>query len=81
MKRLVLSISLMIWQYSFSADFMHDLGLGFWSKIRNNNTGQPTSYGPHIHYMPRINFRLKGQHIILYCFPSCDWRKISSDGR
>ncbi len=59
MKRLLLGISLIIFQYSFSADFMHDLGLGFWSKIRNNYTGQPTSYGPHIHYMPRINIRIK----------------------
>ena len=59
MKRLLLIMYILIYQYSYSADFMHDLGLGFWAKIRNINTGQPTSYGPHIHYMPRVNFRIK----------------------
>ena len=42
-----------------SAGFMHDLGIGFWSKLRNINNGQQTSYGPYVQYMPRGNFKIK----------------------
>lgn len=59
MKKIYVILILFSYNSSFGADFMHDLGLGFWSKLRNVNNGQPTSYGPYIQYMPRCNFKLK----------------------
>ena len=43
----------------FAVDFMHDVGIGFWSKLRNPKFGIPTSYGPYVQYMPRCNFPIK----------------------
>lgn len=59
MKKLLLISSIFIIQNISAADFMHDIGLGFCSKLRNTTNGQPTSYGPNIQYTPRCNFKVK----------------------
>lgn len=59
MKKLFPLILLFYSSQLIAADFMHDLGIGFWSKLRNTSTAEPTSYGPFVHYMPRCNFGFK----------------------
>lgn len=59
MKIILLIFSTLMIQNLYAVDFMHDIGLGFWSKIRNETNGQPTSYGPNIQYTPRCNFKVK----------------------
>ena len=59
MKYVTLILFMLLFSNVQSADFMHDLGIGFWSKLRNINNGQQTSYGPYVQYMPRGNFKIK----------------------
>lgn len=69
MKKFLLVIILFSVQYNFAVDFMHDIGLGFWSKLRNTKTAEPTSYGPNIQYMPRVNFSIKDNMSISIASP------------
>ncbi len=58
MKKIIFILFLSYANPIISADFMHDLGIGFWSKLRNVKNAQPTSYGPNLQYMPRCNFKV-----------------------
>jgi hypothetical protein len=51
MKYVTLILFTLLFGNAQSADFMHDIGIGFWSKLRNINNGQQTSYGPYVQYM------------------------------
>ncbi|MCC6584470.1 MAG: hypothetical protein IT271_12265 [Chitinophagales bacterium] len=59
MKRIVFLLLTFLSSSIYAADFMHDIGVGFWSKLRNTNNAEPTSYGPFAQYMPRCNFKIK----------------------
>lgn len=69
MKRFIFIVCMVFSSSIFAADFMHDIGIGFWSKLRNKNNGQPTSYGPYAQYMPRCNFGFKDKMSISFASP------------
>ena len=69
MNNIIFTILIISCNSIFAADFMHDIGLGFWSKIRNTNNGQPTSIGPYVQYMPRCNFGFKEKMSISIASP------------
>ena len=69
MKSIIFTILIVSCNSIFAADFMHDISIGFWSKIRNTNNGKPTSYGPYLQYMPRCNFGFKEKMSISIASP------------
>ncbi len=69
MKLLFTLLISLITSQLFAVDFMHDIGIGFWSKLRNTNNGQPTSYGPYLQYMPRLNIPIKNKMSISVASP------------
>lgn len=69
MKRLLPLFFLLFFQQVFAVDFMHDIGIGFWSKLRNTKFATPTSYGPNVQYMPRCNFPVKNKMSISLASP------------
>lgn len=69
MKKVIFSLLLCYSFHLTAADFMHDIGLGFWTKLRNTANGQPTSYGPSVQYMPRLNFPIKDKMAISIASP------------
>ncbi len=69
MKKFLPLLFLLLSQQLFAGDFMHDIGIGFWSKLRNTRFATPTSYGPHLQYTPRYNFPIKDKMSVSLASP------------